>query len=128
MTDPIIHFEIPADNVARAKKFYETIFKWKINRIPNMDYYSIIAKSKETGINGGMMKRKMPRQPCMNYISVKSIDATLKKVTASGGKIAMRPETVKGNAKMQPFRIAAFMDPEGNYIGLVETGAMPKKK
>jgi predicted enzyme related to lactoylglutathione lyase len=29
----IVHFEIPADDVERARKFYSTLFGWKIEKI-----------------------------------------------------------------------------------------------
>ena len=32
MANPIMHFEIPADDIARAKAFYEKTFGWKIRR------------------------------------------------------------------------------------------------
>ena len=38
----IEHFDIPADNIQRAKKFYENLFSWKIDRMPgDMEYYSV---------------------------------------------------------------------------------------
>ena len=30
----IVHFEIPADDVDRAKKFYSDLFGWKMERWP----------------------------------------------------------------------------------------------
>ncbi len=30
MPNPIVHFGLPADDVVRAKKFYEQAFGWKI--------------------------------------------------------------------------------------------------
>ena len=29
----IVHFEIPADDVERARNFYSTLFGWKIEKI-----------------------------------------------------------------------------------------------
>ena len=38
----IVWFEIPADNVERAKKFYGDLFGWKIEKFPGpMDYWHI---------------------------------------------------------------------------------------
>ena len=34
MANPIMHFEIPADDIARAKAFYEKTFGWKITAFP----------------------------------------------------------------------------------------------
>ncbi len=64
----VVHFEIPADDLARAKKFYSTVFGWTLNEFPEMEY--TIAKTvesdqngmpKEPGaINGGMLQRQDP--------------------------------------------------------------------
>jgi predicted enzyme related to lactoylglutathione lyase len=64
----VVHFEIPADNLARAKKFYSTVFGWNLNEIPEMEYTMVrTAESDENGmpkepgaINGGMLQRQDP--------------------------------------------------------------------
>ena len=33
----IVHFEIPADDIERAKKFYSNLFGWKIEGMPGME-------------------------------------------------------------------------------------------
>ncbi len=33
----IVHFEIPADDVDRAKKFYSDLFGWKMERWPGTE-------------------------------------------------------------------------------------------
>ena len=63
--DKVVHFEIPADNVERAKKFYQETFEWKITPVPQMNYtllgtVEIDEKNmpREAGaINGGLMER-----------------------------------------------------------------------
>lgn len=37
----VVHFEIPADDVARATEFYRSIFGWDLQAVPNMDYTMI---------------------------------------------------------------------------------------
>lgn len=32
MKDPIVHFELPADDVERAQKFYKDIFGWDFHK------------------------------------------------------------------------------------------------
>ncbi|HLD97427.1 MAG TPA: VOC family protein [Candidatus Nanoarchaeia archaeon] len=63
MKNPIVHFEIPAEDVQRAKKFYEKTFGWKIEKfqLPEDEYWAVYTtevgsdmKPKEPGaINGG---------------------------------------------------------------------------
>jgi uncharacterized protein len=114
MPNPVVHFEIPVDNPDRAKQFYESLFGWKITFMPDYDYYMVEAKDGDVGINGGMMKRKMPEQAVTNYVTVKDIDATLKAAEAKGAKIIMPRHPIGGGA------IAIFLDPEGNPVGLHE--------
>ena len=125
MPNAIVHFEIPADDVKRAKKFYEKALGWKITDPWKMDYWLVETKEKgKDGINGGLMPRKMPGQPFMNYISVESIDASLKKVEKAGGVVAM-PKTEIGQGMGW---IAAFKDPENNIMGFHEAPKQPPAK
>src|SRR5262245_52985208 len=77
MANSPTHFEIPADDIARAKAFYEKTFGWKITQYPmppGHEYWGVETMKKgEPGINGGLMKRVNPGQPFTNYISVTSI-------------------------------------------------------
>ena len=114
----IVHFEIPADNVARATAFYETTFGWTITAYPmpaGEEYYSVVTRKKgEPGIDGGLMKRKDPGQPFTNYINVPSIDEMLQRVQANGGTVMMPKQEIGPNMGW----IALFIDTEHNMIGL----------
>ena len=120
----IVHFEIPADDVKRGKKFYEKVFGWQIEKYVDTkeDYWIVrttevdkkMMPTKPGAINGGLMKRKNPGQPFMNYVNVESIDKMIKTVEGSGGKVCLpKQEIGKGMGW-----IAAFQDTEGNMIGL----------
>jgi predicted enzyme related to lactoylglutathione lyase len=122
MPNPIVHFEIPADDVQRAQKFYESALGWKISDPWKMDYFLVeTRKEGEVGINGGLMKRKMPGQPFMNYIETGDIDQALKRVQDAGGTLCL-PRTEIGTGMGW---IAAFKDTEGNLLGFHQ--APPKK-
>jgi len=125
MPNAIVHFEIPADDVKRAKKFYQKALGWKFSDPWKMDYFLVETKEKgEEGINGGLMPRKMPGQPFMNYISVDSIDASLKKVEKAGGVVIMpKTEIAPGMGW-----IAAFKDTEANIMGFHESPKQPAKE
>jgi uncharacterized protein len=114
MPNSIVHFEIPADDVQRAQKFYKQALGWKISDPWKMNYFLVETKKKgEEGINGGLMQRKAPGQPFMNYISVSSIDAALTKVERAGGAVCLpKTEIAPGMGW-----IAAFKDTEGNLMG-----------
>jgi predicted enzyme related to lactoylglutathione lyase len=126
MKNPITYFEIPADNIERAKKFYEKIFDWKIEKYDETgdEYYFVMTTEvgddewtpKEPGaINGGLVKRDMPDEPFVNYVTVDSIDKTCKLIEKNGGKIVM-PKTQMGEWGWW----AVFKDSEGNVLGLYE--------
>ena len=125
MPNAIAHFEIPADDVKRAQKFYEKALGWKISDPWKMDYFLVETKKKgEEGINGGLMLRKQPGQPFMNYVSVDSIDASCKKVVKAGGVVAL-PKMQVGPGMGW---IAAFKDTEGNMMGLHQAAKKPAAK
>ena len=125
MSNAIVHFEIPADDVQRAQKFYKQAFGWKISDPWKMDYFLVETRKKgEEGINGGLMPRKMPGQPFMNYIAVKSIDTSLRKVEGAGGSVCM-PKTEIGSGMGW---IAAFKDTEGNLMGFHQAPGKPSVK
>jgi predicted enzyme related to lactoylglutathione lyase len=128
MPNPIVHFEIPADDVARAQTFYQSVFGWKIKQMPmpagGIEYYGVTTRNEgQPGINGGLMKRNMPGQPFANYVGVKSIDEFLSKVTANGGSVIMpRQEIAPGMGS-----IAVFKDTEENMMGLYQPSAQEMK-
>jgi predicted enzyme related to lactoylglutathione lyase len=125
MKNPVTYFEITADNVERAKKFYENIFDWKIERYDkNGEYWSITTTEvgeddwtpKEPGeINGGLVKREKSNEPVLDYITVDSIDETIKKIEKNGGTI-IEPKTKMGEWGWW----ATFKDTEGNMLGLYQ--------
>ncbi len=76
--DKVVHFEIPVDDLERAKKFYKSIFGWKMESLTEMEYILIETTPvdekgmpEEPGaINGGMMKRQSPVSSPLVTISV----------------------------------------------------------
>ena len=54
----VIHFDIHAEDIARAKKFYEGVFDWKIERWEGaLNYWNITTgKEGEPGINGDHLR------------------------------------------------------------------------
>ena len=128
MANVVMHFEIPADDVARAKAFYEKTFGWRIKSFPmppGQEYFIVTTKKKgEPGIDGGLLKRNMPAQPFTNYVGVKSIDAMNQRVQANGGTIALPKQAIGGGMGW----ISAFKDTENNIIGLHEAPTPPPKK
>jgi hypothetical protein len=120
----VVHFEIPADDVPRAKEFYGSVFGWQLQDMPEMDYTLVhtVDVDEQTqmpttpgAINGGLMRRTAETPAPVLTIDVESIDEALAQVEAAGGRV-VRPRTeIPG---MGAF--AYFTDPEGNTLGLWE--------
>ena len=123
MDHTIIHFEIPANDVEKIKKFYSDLFGWKIEKMPGgMEYWGIETvpvdekgMAVRPGVNGGMMKKQTPEQKPLNYISVESVDEYSKKVVSLGGQIVVPKMEIPGMGWW-----AMATDPEGSQIGLFE--------
>jgi predicted enzyme related to lactoylglutathione lyase len=117
----VVHFEIPADDLSRAKKFYGSVFGWKMNEMPQMEYVMLgTTESDENGmprqpgaINGGMLKRQDPVRHPVVTIDVESIDDALAKVKKNGGQV-VREKLPVGDMGFTAY----FRDSEGNVIGL----------
>jgi predicted enzyme related to lactoylglutathione lyase len=119
----VVHFEIPADDVARAKEFYGSTFDWGLQDMPGMDYTMIQTVEvddqqmpREPGaINGGLVPRTADTPAPVITIDVEAIDDSLKKVEAGGGSVVKSRTEIPG---MGAF--AYFKDTEGNVVGLWE--------
>lgn len=119
----IVHFEIPADDVEKLRRFYSSLFGWKIEKMPGpTEYWGIQTMplgEKGTpiraGVNGGMMKRQNPEHKPVNYIAVESIDEYVKKIEALGGKVLVPKMEVPGMGWW-----AMALDPEGNQFGIFQ--------
>ena len=116
------HFEIPADDVERASKFYTEVFEWKMQKLanpedPSKDYWFIDTKDENgnKGIGGGLMKRQAPEHSVTNYVTVTSVDDYASKIEEAGGKVIM-PKTEIPEMGF----ILVFLDTENNMFGLYE--------
>ena len=122
--DKVVHFEIPFDDKQRAMNFYTSAFGWQLTDMPDMNY--VMARSvdvddkhmpKEAGaINGGIFPRPKEAPHPTIYLGVASVNATIKKVEAAGGKVVTPHTPIPGMGAY-----ARVADTEGNVIGLFES-------
>lgn len=113
MPHQICHFEIPADDVERAKEFYKNLFGWQINAVEG-GYHLI--QTGENEIGGGMMKRVVPQQQPTLYFEVESADDYIRKIQELGGSIVVPKMPVP---TMGYF--AQAIDTEGNVFAIWQT-------
>ncbi|UTT68633.1 VOC family protein [Arthrobacter sp. DNA4] len=119
----VVHFEIPADDQKRARKFYQEALGWRIEPVPGMDYSMVITTDMDDdgqpaaagAINGGMMAREGQITGPVITVDVPDINATLKSVEELGGSVVMPKNEIPGMGYT-----AYFKDPEGNVMGLWE--------
>ena len=133
----IVHFEIPADDVERAKKFYNDLFGWKMEKWPgtddgkesssstsNMEYWIISTtddKGNKADISGGMMKRQEQHQHITNFIDVNSVDEYSSRIEKLGGKVVVSKMAVPGMGYF-----AVYHDTENNSFGIWESNDSAK--
>jgi uncharacterized protein len=118
----IVWFEIPADNVERAKTFYGKLFGWKIERFPGpKPYWHIDTGGADATPDGGMMERQCPEHSFTNYVGVPSVEEAAAKVEKLGGKICMEKTAVP---EMGYFVVC--QDTENNTFALWERNEKAK--
>jgi uncharacterized protein len=112
MANPFVHIELHTKDVGKSKKFYASMFNWKMKEFPDMDY-TIIDVGEGTG--GGMMKNPMPGDPdnWLPYIRVDDVAASTKKARSLGAMIARDVTEVPD---MGWFSV--IIDPTGAAFGL----------
>ena len=124
-----VHIDIAAENVERAKKFYETLFGWKFYSPPGYPDYYLFETNDEDGVGpgsvapilgGGLGRRELPEQRITCYIGVNSITDYLKKIEELGGRITMPYTELPGFGAL-----ANCEDCEGNPFGLWEEKMKP---
>ena len=136
--NPVVHFEMPAEDTSRMRNFYEKAFGWKTNQLgPEMGHYVVVTTSDSedsTGrptvpgvINGGFYKKT--EDPMSQYpsvvISVDDINEAMEKVIQSGGKVIGgskgdgTPDDIPGVGIF-----ASIIDTEGNRVSILQPKGM----
>jgi predicted enzyme related to lactoylglutathione lyase len=118
-----IHFEIPAENPQRAIGFYTNVFGWKFTKWDGpMDYWTIsTGQAPEPGIDGGLMPRRDPNQPCVNTMGVGNLEEMIATVLSNGGSIAVPKMPIPGVGWL-----AYCKDTEGHIFGMVQNDSSAK--
>ena len=125
MSGEVGHFELPADNPERARKFYGSIFGWKLTTPPGMEYTMIRTgpvddRGMPTSpgyIGGGIAKRGGHLAHPVVTIVVDDMTATEATIEQHGGKILSRKQPI-GDGSMG--FSGYFQDSEGNVVGLYQ--------
>ena len=129
--DAVVHFEIPAEKLARAQKFYSDVFDWKIQKWPvpgsDMEYYGChttevdekMMPKKQGEINGAIIQKDPTAPGPIITMNVKDIDESLEKIRQAGGEIVGEKLNIAGMGIY-----ARAKDTEGNVISVWQAWKM----
>jgi predicted enzyme related to lactoylglutathione lyase len=120
----VVHFEIQADDLERAKAFYGSAFGWEFQdygHVTGSPYWGVIAgPEEEPGINGGLLLRpatapaaEQGTNAFVATINVEDFDATERRILEAGGQVALPKMALTGMAWQ-----GYFLDTEGNTFGV----------
>ncbi|MGG9972767.1 VOC family protein [Ferruginibacter sp. SUN002] len=118
-TNAINWFEIPATDISRAKKFYETIFDIAMEEMEmlGMKYAMFPFDPTKGKIAGGLAQspQHIPGTTgAIVYLNANpDLQIVLDRIEKAGGKITMPKTSIGPNGFM-----AFFMDTEGNSVAL----------
>ena len=112
-------FEIPAADIERAAKFYETIFSIEMQRMEMGGSMAFFPAGMEGGKVGGALVQSDMHKPSADgaviYLNANpDLDIVLGKIEAAGGKIVMPKTKITDEIGFMAF----FIDTEGNKVGL----------
>lgn len=125
--NPVVHFEMPAENRKRMAEFYTKAFGWKTQQLGEEMGNYVVVETTQSGkdgrpttpgaINGGFYEKTedMPAQYPSVVIAVEDIHAHVKKVEKAGGKVLGEPMPIPGIGTY-----VSFMDTEGNRVSMLQ--------
>ena len=112
------HFAINADDVPRARRFYEAAFGWTFEPWGPPGFYQI--KNAGQGLLGALQGRRQiePGTPMPGIeasFGVDDLQSTIAAIEAGGGRILMQPYRIEGVGEL-----IFFADTEGNIAGAMQ--------
>jgi predicted enzyme related to lactoylglutathione lyase len=125
--NPVVHFELPAEDTKRMAAFYTNAFGWQTQQLgPEMNNYVVVTTTDTDAagrptvpgtINGGFYPKQasaLPPQPSV-VIAVTDIKAAILKIKEAGGTVLGEPIMVPGIGLY-----ANFLDTEGNRSSILQ--------
>ena len=116
--NPVNWFEIPVNDLERAKSFYEAVFNYEM-KITEMDKFRMAwfpSSMEGFGASGTLFQGESyvpSHEGTMVYFAVDDIEATLNRVKEHGGKV-LNPKMSIGEYGF----VGHFEDCEGNRVAL----------
>jgi predicted enzyme related to lactoylglutathione lyase len=123
MANAFAHCELSTTDIGQAKKFYKSVFSWKLTDVKGMPYTMIDVGAKGA-VGGGMQKVMMPGQPTawMPYVQVDDVKKSIAKAKKAGAQIVVEYQSLGPNGAM-----GVFLDPAGAALGVWEAAKKAAK-
>jgi predicted enzyme related to lactoylglutathione lyase len=133
--DPVVHFEMPAEDKKRMSDFYSNVFGWETKMLGNDQQNYVLVSTTEvdkTGrltspgaINGGFYQKEKdkPAQYPSVVIAVDNLKESMRKIEKTGGKIIGEPVEIKDFGWY-----VSFYDTENNRVSMMEPTMEMKSK
>jgi predicted enzyme related to lactoylglutathione lyase len=122
MANSVVHFEIFASDVSRARKFYERAFGWKFETGGPPDFYHIAAGvPADPGLKMGLLAKRRgpaaegPLNAFRVTIAVPSIAASMATIKEAGGTVRSPVVEIPDVGQ-----VAEFADTDGNVACILE--------
>lgn len=123
--NPVVHFEMPAQDRKRMSHFYGTVFGWGTQQLgPEMGDFVLVSTTESENhtpkmpgaINGGFyQKTDDEAQTTTVTIQVDDIKNRMKRIEAAGGKLSGEPMEIPNVGWF-----VSFFDTEGNRVNLLQ--------
>jgi len=117
MANDLKHFAINADDVTRARRFYQKVFGWKIEPWGPPGFFQVATSSGPDAVRGALQGRRelLPGKRMVGFectFGVADVDKVAQAVRENGGRIVMEKTTIVGVGDL-----IFFEDSEGNVAG-----------
>lgn len=115
----LAHFAINADDIDRARRFYENVLGWRFNPWGPPGFYQIDTGD-SSDVRGALQARRelLAGTRTVGFectIAVESLDDTERAVRDNGRRIALDRSVIPGVGTLM-----FFEDPEGNVFGAMQ--------
>jgi predicted enzyme related to lactoylglutathione lyase len=118
----VVHFEVHADDLDRAERFYVGVFGWSVQRWEGpVDYRLLRTGDAVPGIDGALVERRgaVAENASPNgfvcTVEVDDLAATSERIVTGGGQQVVEPQRIP-----EVGTVAYFKDTEGNIFGVLE--------
>lgn len=119
MSNHVAFFAIHADEVERARRFYERVFGWRFEAWGPPDFY-LVSTGADASVRGALHQREEPLQgtgmrgwECS--VSVTSVVEIAERIAEHGGTVITEEAEIPGVG-----RVIRFEDTEGNVAAAVQ--------